>query len=166
MKYIRNSNGFTIVEVAAGFVILAIILMSFMGILVQTKITNAASEKIQDATYVAQAEMEALYLIASSRNSLQHLDSPILTTSTTTYTKNNERSDVNLLQCVNYSGATGPAIEKRVSYEGVINNHSSQLEIKLTCRPQNNIVGTVILELTNQVDVNKKIKIENTYTWR
>ena len=63
MKYIRNSKGISIVEVVASFVILAIILMSFMGILVQTKRTNASSETIQDATYVAQAEMEALYLV-------------------------------------------------------------------------------------------------------
>jgi Tfp pilus assembly protein PilV len=166
MKYIRNSNGISIVEVVAGFVILAVILISFMGILVQTKKTNASSETIQDATYVAQAEMEGIYLIANSVGSIRLLDTATLTTSTTTYTKQNDLSSPNILQCEDYSGTYGHSIEKTAVYEGIVNNYTANLAITLTCRSKHNIIGTVNLELIDRVNNMAKVKIENAYIWK
>lgn len=62
-KIIVNENGVTLVEVIASFALLVIILFSFFTLFIQTAKTTKSSEKIVDATYVAQTEMERLYAV-------------------------------------------------------------------------------------------------------
>ena len=162
MKYIRNSNGFSIVEVAAGLVILAIILMSFMGILVQTKKTNASSETIQDATYVAQAEMEALYLIANSTNSLDKLAMPELLVNGRKYEKKNQLNAL-YKEC---KEITSGQITNTILYTAQVNEYTSNLKFDLTCRPNNNVLGSVTLELIDPKSGSTKAKLENAYIWK
>lgn len=64
---LKNEKGMTLIEVIAATVILAIILLSFTGLLVQSKKTNKTSETISDATYTAQKEMEKYYSIAKDK---------------------------------------------------------------------------------------------------
>lgn len=64
---IKNKKGMTLVEVLAAIIILAIIFISFFGLLVQSKKTNKSSESISDATYLAQQEMENYYSIVKGK---------------------------------------------------------------------------------------------------
>ncbi|GEL05007.1 type IV pilus modification PilV family protein [Rummeliibacillus stabekisii] len=60
-KIIVNEKGVTLTEVIASFVILVIVLFSFFTLFVNTAKTTKSSERIVDATYVAQTEMEKVY---------------------------------------------------------------------------------------------------------
>ncbi len=57
-----NENGFSLIEVIASIIILTIILLSIFPLLIQSAKTTADTENIFDATYIAQKEMEKLYL--------------------------------------------------------------------------------------------------------
>ena len=162
MKYIRNSNGISIVEVVAGFVIIAVILISFMGILVQTKITNASSETIQDATYVAQAEMEALYLIANASGSLDKLQMPELVVNGRNYEKKSQLN-TQYKQC---KEITTGQITNTIIYTGRVDEYTSNLKIDLTCRPNKSVLGKITLELIEPKAGITKAKLENAYIWK
>lgn len=64
---LNNEKGMTLVEVIAATAILAIIFISFFGLLVQSKKTNKSSESISDATYLAQQEMENYYSLVKGK---------------------------------------------------------------------------------------------------
>ncbi|MFY3792773.1 type IV pilus modification PilV family protein [Ureibacillus sp. MALMAid1270] len=59
---ILDESGLSLIEVIASVVILTIILLGIFGLFVQSAKTTKNSEKIVDATYIAQTEMENLYL--------------------------------------------------------------------------------------------------------
>lgn len=59
-----NEKGFTLVEVMASFVILAILLTAFFTFFIQTAKTGKSSENIVDATYIAQSEMEKAFAVS------------------------------------------------------------------------------------------------------
>lgn len=88
-KIIVNENGVTLVEVIASFVLLIIILFSFFTLFIQTAKTTKSSERIVDATYVAQTEMEKLYEEGTlTRNIIvKNLNFIPESTSTTTFQK-------------------------------------------------------------------------------
>lgn len=73
-KQLNSQAGFSLIEVVASLVILTIILLSFFGLLIQSKKTEKQSEEIIDATYIAQAEMEKIYSYSRSvaYNTLEH----------------------------------------------------------------------------------------------
>ncbi|MBK3493448.1 type II secretion system protein [Viridibacillus sp. YIM B01967] len=56
-----NEKGFTLIEVTASFVILAILLTAFFTFFIQTAKTGKSSENMVSATYIAQTEMEDIY---------------------------------------------------------------------------------------------------------
>ena len=60
-SFFIKEKGLTLVEVLASIVIILIILIFFLSIFIQTAKTNETSEKIVDATYIAQTEMERFY---------------------------------------------------------------------------------------------------------
>jgi len=62
-KHIKrnNENGLTLVEVLVSVVLLTIIITIFINVFIQSAKTNMTSEKIVDATYLAQTEMEKIY---------------------------------------------------------------------------------------------------------
>lgn len=162
MKYIRSSIGISLVEVLAGFIILTIILISFMSILVQTKKTNASSEEIQEATYLAQAEMEEIYLKSDSGGLLGELSASELEVNHKSYIKKSETSsDYN--ECKN---VTSHQKVYSIIYEGRVEAYISNLKIDLTCRPNNNILGRVMIELVDPSLNSSKAKIENAYIWK
>lgn len=58
---INREHGLTLIEVIASIVLISIILLSFMGMFLQTSKTTATSDDIVNATYIAQKEMESIY---------------------------------------------------------------------------------------------------------
>lgn len=56
-----KESGFTLVEVLVSVVLLTIIITIFLNIFIQSAKTNATSEELVDATYLAQIEMEKIY---------------------------------------------------------------------------------------------------------
>ncbi|NNU75975.1 type IV pilus modification PilV family protein [Clostridium estertheticum] len=62
-----NRKGMTLIELIVSMAILAIILVPFMNMFLQSTVTNKKSETILDATYVAQSNMENIYSISKSK---------------------------------------------------------------------------------------------------
>ena len=60
-SYVNQEQGLTLVEVIASIVLISIILLSFMGLFMQSNKTTATSGDIVNATYIAQKEMENIY---------------------------------------------------------------------------------------------------------
>jgi prepilin-type N-terminal cleavage/methylation domain-containing protein len=60
-------KGMTLVEVIISMAILAIIIVPFLTMFVQSTVTTRKSEVILDATYVAQSNMEELYSLSISK---------------------------------------------------------------------------------------------------
>lgn len=58
---VRQERGLTLIEVIASILLISIILLSFMGMFLQSNKTTATSDDIVDATYLAQKEMESIY---------------------------------------------------------------------------------------------------------
>lgn len=69
-KYNDNNSesGLTLVEILAGIVILALMILTIAVVFTQTARTNKASENILDATYVAQTELEHINNISKETN--------------------------------------------------------------------------------------------------
>lgn len=66
MNRLKEEKGISLLEVIASVVLIAIILLSFSTIFLQSKKTNVLSESFVDATYRAQEDMETVYGIVSS----------------------------------------------------------------------------------------------------
>src|SRR6185437_14796956 len=64
----NNENGLTLIEVLASIVILTLILTAFLMTFLQGAKTNLTSEKILDAIYYAQVEMENIYALSVDGN--------------------------------------------------------------------------------------------------
>src|SRR5690625_3631610 len=75
-QFKTNEHGFTLIEVLASIVLLAIILTSFGMIFAQSLKTSNTSERIIDHTYIAQREMERIYEL-STKVSVEHRISEI-----------------------------------------------------------------------------------------
>ncbi len=58
---INQDCGLTLIEVIASIVLISVILLSFMGMFLQTSRTTATSDDIVNATYIAQKGMESIY---------------------------------------------------------------------------------------------------------
>lgn len=61
----HSSHGFTLVELLVSITILSIIVVTFLTFFIQSAKTNASSEDMLDATYVAQAQMEEIYNLST-----------------------------------------------------------------------------------------------------
>lgn len=61
LKKSNNESGISLVEVLASVVILSLLLTSFFMLFIQSSKTSKNAERIIDATYVAQTEMEKIY---------------------------------------------------------------------------------------------------------
>ena len=58
---INQDCGLTLIEVIASIVLISMILLSFMGMFLQSSKTITTSDDIINATYIAQKEMESIY---------------------------------------------------------------------------------------------------------
>ena len=75
MKYLKNHQGMTLLEVIASLVLIGIILFAFFTLLLQSNKTTYKSNSITDSTYEAQREMEVFYNSASSACTFEDISS-------------------------------------------------------------------------------------------
>ncbi|SEO93884.1 prepilin-type N-terminal cleavage/methylation domain-containing protein [Amphibacillus marinus] len=61
LRYVKNEQGLTLVEVLASITILSIIVVTFLAFFIQSARTTKVSEDVMDATYLAQSYMEKIY---------------------------------------------------------------------------------------------------------
>lgn len=69
-KKLHTEEGATLVELLAALAILSIIVTSFLAYFVQAGNTNNRTDKVNEATYIAQAEMEKVMKYDQSENLL------------------------------------------------------------------------------------------------
>lgn len=73
-KKLMGENGFTLVEVLASVVLLTIIITIFLNVFIKSAETSKTSGEIIDATYMAQIEMEHIYLESLSTKYSDRVD--------------------------------------------------------------------------------------------
>ncbi len=73
IKYLKNNQGMTLIEVVAALLIIGIVLISFFGLLVQSNKTTHKSNDIMDATYEAHKKMEEIYNSSGGADSYDDL---------------------------------------------------------------------------------------------
>lgn len=61
-----NSKGLTLIEVLVSIILISIILFTFFSFFIQSAKTGKTSGEVVDATFIAQEEMERMYVV--SRN--------------------------------------------------------------------------------------------------
>ncbi len=59
---VRQERGLTLIEVIASILLISIILLSFMGMFLQSNKTTATSDDIVDATYLANKSMLHIFM--------------------------------------------------------------------------------------------------------
>src|SRR5690606_4259205 len=64
-KLIRDERGVTLIEILASIVLLTILITMMFNVFIQSATVNKTSEKIVDATYVAQTYMEKVFAIST-----------------------------------------------------------------------------------------------------
>lgn len=69
-KYFKweNESGFTLIELLAAITILSIIVISFLSLFIQGARTNTRASDINEATFIAQEEMELVIFHSYDRN--------------------------------------------------------------------------------------------------
>ena len=77
-RVLASKSGFSLVEVLASIVILGLIVGPFLSMFIQSARTNDFTEKVSDATYIANTQMEHLYKNISSRNKPTQLTAEIV----------------------------------------------------------------------------------------
>ena len=149
MQIISNERGISLIEVLASLIIITIIFLSFFNFFIQSKKTNASSELIHDATYIAQVEMEKMYILASKSNSKNELDMTYQKTELTSCTPNNNDP-------TEYS-----SIYKTTSDSEHFTTH---ITISMICNYKN--AGNVNIDVFEKSTNLKRATIENIYIWK
>ena len=168
MKYLRQDNGISLVEVVASIVLVTIILISFFSLLLQTKKTNVQSETIHEAVYLAQTEMERIYIFSTSPNSLSKLTNTPLVIDAVTYQL--KKPMVHINTCSKKLPDDSTAYEKVYSYTRDSDriNTKKQYTINLTISTLCHYTNTanVTIEILEKPSNIIKANIENIYVWR
>lgn len=69
----KNDEGFTLIEVVASIFIIALLLTSFMSLLLSAAKSTQVSKEIIDYTLIAQSEIESIYQVSRDSPKAQHL---------------------------------------------------------------------------------------------
>ncbi|WP_332649387.1 type IV pilus modification PilV family protein [Lysinibacillus sp. 54212] len=154
MKTIKNERGFGLLEVVASIVLITIILLSFFAFFIQSKKTNSSSESINEATYIAQKEMEKIYNL-SKQSSLSNLSR--------SYINGYTFLEEEINNCTNSSTIDPSTYGKIFSYQKDIDNFTSKITISTLCDYEN--AGNVLIEVSDSSDI-QKAKVENIYVWK
>ena len=154
VKINTNEDGFTLIEIIVSILLISIILFSFFGLLVQSKKTNSSAEDTNDATYLAQIEMEKIYNLSTQNNinliSSINLDGYIQTDTTSKSCSNNEKLD----------------FDKEYIYERIIENShwKSVVIIRKLCGYADRSTNVIIQIIDSKNNV--KAMVENVYFWK
>ncbi|WP_298470283.1 prepilin-type N-terminal cleavage/methylation domain-containing protein [uncultured Psychrobacillus sp.] len=143
-KIIKNQEGLSLVELLVAIIIITIILMAFLTYFLQSAKTGKSSEKIVDATYVAQTEMERFYELSLRINNSDKL----LGIANLGYTPSSSNNEVQ---------------------ETFIKNHSASNEIiEVKIKPHSNLNGLyhIVIEIYDYKDGPLRVKMENVIEWR
>ncbi|MDD2427756.1 MAG: type II secretion system protein [Eubacteriales bacterium] len=73
---LRSENGVTLVELLAAIILLSIIVVSFMGFFTQAAKTNNQTNAVNEATYLAQEEIEIITHYSNSGRTFEDLIKP------------------------------------------------------------------------------------------
>lgn len=74
MKKLNNEAGVTLVELLAAITVLSIVITAFLGFFIQAARTNQHTNKINEATFLAQEQMESIIHLAPERPPLLEYD--------------------------------------------------------------------------------------------
>jgi prepilin-type N-terminal cleavage/methylation domain-containing protein len=66
LRLLTSNSGFSLVEILAAIVLLALIVGPFLTMFIQSAQTNQVTQKVDDATFVANSEMEYLYNLSTN----------------------------------------------------------------------------------------------------
>ncbi|WP_159462080.1 type IV pilus modification PilV family protein [Salirhabdus sp. Marseille-P4669] len=113
IKPLKSDKGLTLIEILAAIVILSIILLSFLSFFRLSAKSNQTSEKIIDASYVAQSLMENMLSLSGTPLSKTELDDAAVTT-----LNNTENTNSNIIS------------NSPLKIEGVSNEFYFELSIK------------------------------------
>ena len=149
---IHSNKGFSLLEVIASMVIIAIILISFFSFFIQSKKVNVTSASIQDATYVAQITMEEIYLLTASPNAKSQL------------LLHGYSQSQNSPSC----NASLPIEQSQIKETYVQTNQSQGFQIHRTiaflCSAEH--LSKVLIEVNSTLNTTKKATLENIYIWK
>lgn len=106
--------------------------------------------------------MEALYLITNSNDSLDKLALAELLVNDHEYEKKSQLN-AQYKQCTEL---TSGEMTNTITYTGRVDGYISNLKLDLTCRPNNNVLTKVIIELVDPNLGTTKAKLENAYIWK
>lgn len=137
----RNERGVTLVELLASIILITLILTTFITIYMQSARTLHTSDKIVDATYIAQTEMEKLYSV-SVKTSYGMRESAIVSLG---YEKRSDAGDWILFQKPAADGWT--------------------FQVRLQKRPEKENMNHVIVEVLRNSDGGLEAKMENILHW-
>lgn len=150
-NYFQNEQGLSLIEVIASMVLITIILLSFIGLFIQSNKTSKTSSTIVDATYLAQVEMENIYTQSKTTKfdeitqstTAPGLGYPVLNSPDTT------------------SEARTPDYSEIYTFKKTEQNHQYKLTIKKR-DDYSNLVNVIIEVYKDNV---LKSKMENIYKW-
>jgi len=146
LKRALGENGLSLVEVLASFVILTLLLTTFLMMFIQSAKVNKASEHIIDATYIAQTEMERMYGLSTSiKDSAK------------------EETFIGL----GYTKEPEPDDEGWTVYKKEYNPHIL-IKVKLLLKKSNTerVMDRIIVEVRDIPDYNLQAQMENVVVWR
>lgn len=150
MRFISNERGISLIEVVASLVIITIIFLAFFNFFIQSKKTNVSSEGIHDATYIAQVEMEEIYILSTMTNSKINL-------SLMGFSETN--SDPSCIKNNIIELSVPSEIYSQTTTSGAF---TITTKIAFLCGYEN--VGNVTVEVSDTVA--KRATMENVYIWK
>ncbi|WP_399631806.1 hypothetical protein [Sporosarcina sp. SG10008] len=140
LKKALGENGLSLVEVLASFVILTLLLTTFLMMFIQSAKVNKASEHIIDATYIAQTEMENIYALSKT-------------------TKNGAKeATIKGLGYTNGSKENGWIVFEK--------KYNSNVLIKVKLQNKKGNMDRVLVEVRGIPDDNLQAQMENVVVWR
>lgn len=158
MRLLKEERGVSLVEVVASIVLITIILISFFGLFLQTKKTNIQSENISSSTYIAQVEMEKIYLFSKTvaRNTI----------SASSNFNNGYIFQQQVPGSCNSPSKTDFSYSEKYTYSKSVDNYLVNLDVSILCNyPHLTTIKITVFELRDGQEIIKTI-IENAYTWK
>lgn len=146
LKRALGENGLSLVEVLASFVILTLLLTTFLIMFIQSAKVNKASEHIIDATYIAQIEMERFF--QASRDFSEDL------------------SDTNKIAAIKDWYPTPPTKGNWIIFKRDIDSEYGYIKVKLEGNGREKVTRIIVEVYENKgSDEVLRAKMENVVIW-
>lgn len=139
-----NEKGFTLIEVLVSFVLITLLLTTFLMMFAQAAKTNYSSENIIDSTYIAQTEMEKIYRLSKS------------------FSSSNKSAAFPPAQ---YDSPVKKIVEGTEWIEYKKKNTSYEVDITIRIEDTQQKVTRIIIEVYETASINPSAKMENVLIW-